>query len=110
MHSSIDTISNIKNDRSDLDIVFQCMINLGIELSANIEEKSILGKKVYCINGDKLIICLENNLTNEVIVEIAKSKPEFAIFKDGCFDSDAISINAEQIFATHSNSTRIRII
>ena len=104
------TIDNIKQDRSPIDLVFQVMLNLGIVLSSTIEIKEILGKKYFNISNGELIACFDSNLSNEVITELAKIQPEYAVFRDFSFATDAVAINAEQIFKTHSSATNLKII
>ena len=72
--------------------------------------KNINNKEVYFVNENKLILCFDNELSNDTIVEIANFKPDFAVFSDNSFSSDATSINAEQIFKTYSNSTILKVI
>jgi adenine-specific DNA-methyltransferase len=104
------TIDNIKSDRSEMDLLFQVMLNLGIVLSSKIEVKEFKSKKYYSVSDGKMISCFESDLPNEVIVFLASLKPEFIIFRDLSFSSDANAINAEQIFKTNSPSTSLRII
>lgn len=108
--SLFDDIVNIKEDRNELDLLFQCMLNLGVVLSSKISEINLLDKKVYIVEENKMIACFEKEITNELIEEIAKLKPDFAIFTDESFKNDAISINVEQIFKTHSSSTTLKVI
>lgn len=108
--SLLETVSSIKEDRTDLDLVFQSMLNLGIPLSSKIEEKMMDNKKVYIVNDGKIVLCFEKEISNELLVEIAKTQPDFAVFRDDSFESDATCINAEQIFKTHSSSTILKII
>jgi len=108
--SLFDTVSNVKEDRTDFDIIFQCMLNLGVVLDSSIIKKTIENKDIYIVGDNKIIACLESDLTTSIIEAIAKEKPEFAIFKDTSFKNDAISINTEQIFKTHSNSTIIKVL
>ncbi len=104
------TIDNIKPDRSSIDLLFQVMLNLGILLSSSIEIKDIGEKKYYDVSNGKLIACFDTNLSNEAIIQLAKCKPEFCVFRDISFSSDATAINAEQIFKTYSPTTNLRIL
>ena len=108
--SLFDNVLNIKEDRSELDLLFQSMLNLGIVLSAQIDQITVLGKRIYSVENNKVVACFEKELNNEIIEEIAKLKPDFAIFTDASFKDDAISINAEQIFKTYSSSTTLKVI
>ena len=102
--------SNIKEDRTPLDLLFQVMLDLGKPLSAKIEEKEIAGKHVYIVNEDDLIACFDDGITEEVVKEIAKKKPLFAVFRDSGLSSDSTSTNFDQIFATYSPNTTRRVL
>ncbi len=104
------TIDNIKPDRTAMDLLFQVMLSLGIELSAKIEEKKISDKTYYVVNDNELIACFDENITNELITEIAKMKPIYATFRDSSFASDSVGINNEQLFKTYSPSTTVKVI
>lgn len=91
--------SNIKEDRSDLDLLFAVMIDLGIELSLKITTKILSNKKLYLIENSELIACFENDITLAVIEEIIAIKPYQVVLKDGCFANDNDKINAMQKLA-----------
>lgn len=108
--------SNIKENRSSEDLLFQVMLDMGVLLSQKIEEKTIAGKKVYIVGEYKeadqpnLICCFDNNVSEEVVTEIAKLKPSYAVFRDSSFDSDSMSVNFDQIFATYSPNTTRKVL
>ncbi len=104
------TVDNIKPDRTPLDLLFQVMLDLGKPLSSKIEEQHIEGKTVYLVNGNDLIACFDDNITNEVITAIAKQQPLYAVFKDKSFANDSVAINNEQLFKTYSPSTTIKVL
>lgn len=104
------TIDNVKPDRTPLDLLFQVMLELGVELSAQVVEKEIKGKKYYTVNGNDIIACFDDDIDNEVITEIAKQKPIYAVFKDKSFATDSVGINNEQLFKTYSPSTEIKVV
>ena len=104
------TIDNIKPGRTGLDLLFQVMLELGVELSAKIEEKDILGKKSYFVNDNKIVACFDDDLTNDLLTELAKTNPTYAVFKDSCFSNDSVAINNEQIFKTYSPSTKVKVL
>lgn len=104
------TVDNVKPNRTAMDLLFQVMLELGVELSAKIEEKEIQGKKYYIVNGNEIIACFDDNLNNEVITEIAKLQPLYAVFKDKSFATDSVGINNEQIFKTYAPSTTVKVI
>lgn len=102
--------SNIKEDRTEEDLLFQVMLDLGIELSSKIEEKYIQDNKIYNVGENFLLACFDENITEEVVTEIAKLKPIFAIFKEGNKLTDNILINFEEIFKTYSPDTKRRVL
>ena len=104
------TVDNVKADRTPLDLLFQVMLDLGIELSAKIEEHTVSGKTYYTVNGNDIIACFDDNIDNDVIVAIAKQNPLYAVFKDKSFATDSVGINNEQLFKTYSPSTVVKVI
>ena len=105
-----ETVDNIKPDRTSLDLLFQVMLELGIELSAKIEEKEVNGKHYYQVNGNGIVACFDDNLDNDILTEIAKLQPLYAVFKDSSFSTDSVGINNEQIFKTYSPQTKIKVL
>ncbi len=104
-----DAIDNIKPDRTAWDLLFQVMLELGVELSAKIEKKSEDGKTYFAVNRNELIACFDEDITNDVITAIAAQKPLYAAFRDGTF-GDSVGINNEQLFGVYSPGTKIRIL
>lgn len=104
------TIDNIKSDRTPLDLLFQVMLELGVPLSAKIEENAVNGKTYYAVNGNDMIACFDDAIDEEVITAIAKQQPLYAVFKDQSFASDSVAINNEQLFKTYSPATVIKVI
>lgn len=105
-----DTISNIKEGRTALDLLFQVMLELGIELSAKIEEKAVSGKQCFVVNENDIVACFDTEITDEIIKELASIHPLYAVFRDASFASDSANINCEQIFKSISPSTIIKVI
>ena len=103
-------VDNIKPDRTPLDLLFQVMLELGIELSAKITEKEINGKKYYQVNENDIVACFDDNLDNDLLTKIAKLQPLYAVFKDSSFATDSVGINNEQIFKTYSPGTKIKVL
>ena len=104
------TIDNIKPDRTPLDLLFQVMLELGVPLSAKIEENVVNGKTYYAVNGNDIIACFDDDIDEEVITAIAKQQPLYAVFKDQSFASDSVAINNEQLFKTYSPATNIKVV
>ena len=101
---------NIKEDRTPEDLLFQVMLDLGVLLSSKIEETTIAGKKVFNVEDNYLIACFDDNVTDEVITEIAKQQPYYFVMRDSSMASDSVATNFEQIFATYSPSTERRVL
>ena len=105
-----DMQDNIKPDRTALDLLFQVMLELGKPLSAKITQKVIAGKSVYNVDDGDLVACFEDNITAEIVTEIAKAKPLYAVFRDSGLSSDSVAANFEQIFATYSPNTKRKVL
>ena len=101
---------NIKEDRTPEDLLFQVMLDLGILLSSKIEETTIADKKVFNVENNYLIACFDNNVTEEVVTEIAKRKPYYFVMRDSSMASDSVATNFEQIFATYSPDTVRKVL
>lgn len=101
---------NIKEDRTPEDLLFQVMLDLGILLSSKIEETTIAGKKVFNVEDNNLIACFDDNVTEEVITEIAKQKPYYFVMRDSSMANDSVATNFEQIFATYSPDTVRKVL
>ena len=101
---------NIKEDRTSEDLLFQVMLDLGVLLSSKIEEKTIAGKTVFTVEDGYLIACFDKDVTEEVVTEIAKEKPFYAVFRDSGMATDALMANFEQIFETHSPQTVRKVL
>lgn len=115
-HSLLDAISNIKEDRSDLDLLFGCLLDWGLPLSLPYSSEQIEDFTVHTYNNGDLIACFDTNITENVVKEIAKRKPLRAVFRDHCFENSPIKINVLEIFKFYipedadDISKRIRVI
>lgn len=101
---------NIKEDRTPEDLLFQVMLDLGVLLSSKIEETTIAGKKVFNVEDNYLIACFDDNVTEEVITEIAKQKPYYFVMRDSSMATDSVATNFEQIFAAYSPDTVRKVL
>lgn len=101
---------NIKEDRMPEDLLIQVMLDLGVLLSAKIEETEIAGKKVYSVQDGYLIACFDNEVTENVVTAIAKMHPIYAVFRDSSMANDSVAANFEQIFATYSPQTVRKVL
>lgn len=103
-------VDNIKEDRTPEDLLFQVMLDLGILLSSKIEESVIGGKKVFNVENNYLIACFDENVTENVITEIAKHKPYYFVMRDSSMANDSVAANFEQIFASYSPDTIRKVL
>ena len=103
-------ISNIKEDRTAEDLLFQVMLDLGVLLSAKIEEEDIGGKKVFNVGDNYLIACFDENVDETVIMEAAKKKPTYFVMRDSSLANDSVSVNFDQIFARYSPDTVRKVL
>lgn len=101
---------NIKEDRNNLDLAVQVLLELGIPLSAKIDCLNITQKDIYDIESNYLILCFLDELNYDDIVYIAEKKPIYAVFKSSSFSSDSMLTNLEQIFNTYSPDTKRMVI
>ena len=101
---------NIKEDRTPEDLLFQVMLDLGVELSSKIEEAVIAGKKVFDVADGFLIACFDADVTDETIKAIAQKQPYYFIMRDSSLANDSVATNFEQIFATYSPDTVRKVL
>lgn len=105
------TEDNIKEDRTEEDLLFQVMLDLGVLLSSRIEEKMIGGKKVFVVGEENdLVACFDENITEETVTEIAKMKPYYFVMRDSSMASDSVAANFEQIFEAYSAGTIRKVL
>lgn len=101
---------NIKEDRTPEDLLFQVMLDLGIELSSKIEETVIAGKKVLDVADGFLIACFDADVNDETIKAIAQKEPYYFVMRDSSLANDSVATNFEQIFATYSPDTVRKVL
>ena len=104
------TIDNIKPDRTPEDLLFQVMLDLGVELSSPISETTIDGKTVFDVANGFLLACFDSGVTTETVTAIAKRKPYYAVFRDSSLADDSTATNFDQIFETYSHNTVRKVI
>lgn len=97
-HSLMDMISNIKEDRTDLDLLFGCLLDWGLPLSMPYHSEQIDGCTVHTYNDGDLIACFDPDVPESVVKEIAKRKPLRAVFRDSSFANSPAKINVFEIF------------
>ena len=102
--------SNIKDDRTDLDLLFGCLIDWGLPLSLPYKSEKIDGCTVHTYNDGDLIACFDANIPESVVKEIAKRKPLRAAFRDSGFASSPEKINVFEIFKLYAPDTGIKVL
>lgn len=106
----VDLVESVKADRESGDVIFEILIDWGLQLSSPIQVEEIEGHEVFSVDDDALLACLDDTLDDELIRVLAKRKPLKAVFKDTGFVSDAARINAEQVFEQLSPDTDVRVL
>ncbi len=103
-------VDNIKEDRTSEDLLFQVLLDWGVDLSLSIAREKIGGHEVFFVDGNALAACFDKDLSEETIKGIASRKPIRAVFRDASFSNDSAKINIEQVFKYHSPGTELRCI
>lgn len=102
--------TNIKEGRSDMDLLYGCLLEWGLPLSLPHTHEEIDGVTVHTYHGGSLIACFADNVSDEVVKEIAKRQPLRAVFRDSSFKDSPSKINVEAIFKVHSPRTSVKVI
>ena len=112
----MDMISNIKEDRTDLDLLFGCLIDWGVPLSMPYKSEQLDGCTVHTYNGGDLVACFDENIPESVVRKIAERKPLRTVFRDSGFADSPAKINMYEIFKIYMPedaddiSKRVRVI
>ena len=91
-------LNNIKADRNDLDLLFGCMLDWGVQLSLPMTQEVVDGKTIYTVNDGDLVACFAENVSEDVVKAMADKMPLRVIFRDSCFAQDADKINIYETF------------
>ena len=91
-------VNSVKEDRNDLDLLFGCMVDWGVELSHPLRQEEVAGKRLHIVNDGALVACFEEDIDLEVIRAIAKLEPLRVLFRESCFASDADKLNIYEQF------------
>ncbi len=102
--------SNVKPDRTDLDLLFGCLLEWGLPLSMPYKSEKIEGCTVHTYNDGDLIACFDENIPDTVIKEIARRQPLRAVFRDSSFNGSPAKINVGEIFKMLAPDTRVKVI
>ena len=102
--------TNVKSDRTDLDLLFGCLLEWGLPLSMPYKSEQIDGCTVHTYNDGDLIACFDENISDSVIREVAKRQPLRAVFRDGSFKDSSSKINVGEIFKMLAPDTRVKVI
>lgn len=102
--------SNIKEDRTDLDLLFGCLLEWGLPLSMPYTSEEISGCTVHTYNDGDLIACFDENIPDEVVKIIVKRQPLHAVFRDSSFDGSPAKINVTEVFKLLAPGTRVKVI
>ena len=105
-----DQINNIREDRTSEDLLFQVLLDWGVDLALPISKETIAGKTVYFVDGNALAACFDEGVSEEFVKLLAKREPLRVVFRDAGFASDSVKINVEQIFKLMSPSTEVKTI
>lgn len=101
---------NIKPDRKVEDLLFQVLLDWGVDLSLPIRKKSIQGKTIFFVDENALVACFDTGVNEDLVKELARFEPLRVVFRDNGFVSDAVKINVEQIFKQMSPGTEVKSI
>ncbi len=112
--SLLDTVDNVKEDRTDLDLLFGVLIRSALELNRPIEKRDISGADTYLYDyfdeASGLVACFADSVPEETIKEIAKLKPLTAVFKDSSFESSQDKVNLAEHFRIISPDTKVKVV
>ncbi|WP_442487431.1 site-specific DNA-methyltransferase [Halomonas litopenaei] len=110
----LDSVENVKEGRTPADLLFQVLVDWGVDLSLPIHNEEIRGKSVYFVDGSDrnmaLAACFDQGIDEEFVKQLAEHEPLRVVFRDAGFASDSVKINVEQIFAQKSPNTDVKVI
>ncbi len=106
----LQAVDNIKPDRTAEDLLFQVLVDWGVDLTLPIRRETVQGKKVFFVDENALVACFDAGVTEELVKELAGREPLRVVFRDNGFVSDAVKINVEQVFRQLSPATDVRSI
>ncbi|WP_166263254.1 site-specific DNA-methyltransferase [Marinobacter caseinilyticus] len=104
----LEAVDNVKPDRTPEDLLFQVLVDWGVDLTLPIRRETLHDKTVFFVDDNALVACFDSGVTENLVKELAKHEPLRVVFRDNGFVSDAVKINVEQIFRQLSPSTEVR--
>lgn len=108
--SMFNLVSNIKEDRTDLDLLYACLLDWGVEISLPHTAEIVDGYTVHNVDNGALMACFNEHVPNAVVEHMAKQQPLRAVFRDSAFATDADKINVTEIFKNLSPDTKVKVI
>lgn len=106
----LDMVDNVKADRTAEDLLFQVLVDWGVDLTLPIRREAVQGKTVFLVDDNALVACFDKGVTEDLVKELAKREPLRVVFCDNGFVSDAVKMNVEQIFRQLSPTTDVKSI
>jgi adenine-specific DNA-methyltransferase len=106
----LDMVDNVKEDRTAEDLLFQVLVDWGVDLTLRIRRETLQGKTVFFVDDNALVACFDKGITEPLVKELAAHAPLRVVFRDNGFVSDAVKINVEQIFRQVSPVTEVKSI
>ncbi|SHF04442.1 adenine-specific DNA-methyltransferase [Modicisalibacter ilicicola DSM 19980] len=107
-------VDNVRDDVFPEDLLFQVLLDWGVDLSLPISRQELDGKTVFFVDGDEkhmaLAACFDLDIDEAFVKQLAKYEPLRVVFRDAGFASDSVKINVEQIFAQKSPNTDVKVI
>ena len=103
-------VDNIKEDRTPEDLLFQVLLDWGVDLSLPIAQEEIKGKTVFFVDENALVACFDKDVSEDLVKQLAARKPLRVVFRDAGFADDSVKINVEQIFKLMSPDTEVKAI
>lgn len=103
-------VDNIKPDRAAEDLLFQVLVDWGVDLTLPIRRETVQGKTIFFVDDNALVACFDTGVTEELVRELAGREPLRVVFRDNGFVSDAVKINVEQVFRQVSPGTDVKSI
>ncbi|KOF17002.1 DNA methyltransferase [Ensifer adhaerens] len=106
----LDMVDNVKEGRTAEDLLFQVLVDWGVDLTLPIRRETVQGKTVFFVDDNALVACFDEGVTEDLVKDLAKREALRVVFRDSGFVSDAVKINVEQIFRQLSPTTDIKAI